>query len=847
MLVVISKLQAQANDSVTQWIRINQLGYQPKAVKVAVWCSKEAVLPGEFVLEAVDAEKVENGKKGKIVFRGKSGKAFGAYGPFEQTARLDFSSFTAKGTYRIRMGNAISPVFVIDAAAYAGTPDFCLRYMRQQRSGFNPFLRDSCHTGDGYTLYGPMPDSSFVPVTGGWHDASDYLQYAITSANATYHLLMAFRDFPKAFGDDFAANGLPGNNGITDVMDEARWGIDWLLKMHPRADWMFNQIADDRDHAGMRIPGRDTFYGKADQRPVYFINGLPQQRGKFLNQTKGTSSTAAKFASAFALGNELSGGFYPSGAQEDAAFSVLLAEKANTALAFAYRRQGVTQTASVRAPYIYAEENWTDDMELAHASLGQHTESMRFAKQETITPWLGADTAAHYQWYPFINIGHGELARKVKGTDRSELIRYYKEGIQRVVAKAGKNAFNRGIPFIWCSNNLTVAFAIQCRWYRELSGDQQFRPLEQACIDWLFGLNPWGTSMVYGLPAHGDNPVDPHSGFTHLKQYPIDGGLVDGPVYTTIFKSLIGLTLNDADEYAAFQSDLAVYHDDYGDYSTNEPTMDGTASLIYLLAGIAADGDPDPHHALRGLFGPAHDLNGIIGESPTSGNSRMSASPVAITRLDSTKKEIALVFTGHDYANSGHAILVALQDAGIRASFFLTGDFCRKKENLPLLHAIRDNGHYLGPHSDKHLLYNDWKKRDSLLVTREQFRKDLTENISALATAGADTAAMHYFLPAYEWYNDSITEWTKQSGRQLVNYTPGTLSHADYTEDTAKNFRDNTTIFKSITDLEQQSGLNGYILLMHIGAAPGRKTPFAAELPALLTYLKKQGYTFVRF
>ena len=91
------------------------------------------------------------------------------------------------------------------------------------------------------------------------------------------------------------------------------------------------------------------------------------------------------------------------------------------------------------------------------------------------------------------------------------------------------------------------------------------------------------------MPAHGDTPVDPHSSFTHIKQYPIDGGLVDGPVYGSIYKNLIGITLNDADEYAEFQSDLAVYHDDYGDYSTDEPTMDGTASLIYLLAAKEAE------------------------------------------------------------------------------------------------------------------------------------------------------------------------------------------------------------------------------------------------------------------
>ena len=155
--------------------------------------------------------------------------------------------------------------------------------------------------------------------------------------------------------------------------------------------------------------------------------------------------------------------------------------------------------------------------------------------------------------------------------------------------KAKLNAFYRGVPFIWCSNNLTTSFAIQCYWYQQLTGDKIFSELEQANFDWLFGCNPWGTSMVYGLPADGDTPADPHSAFTHLGHYPIDGGLVDGPVYTSIYKNLIGIHLQNPDEYEPFQSDLVVYHDDYGDYSTNEPTMDGTASLIYLLATIIKD------------------------------------------------------------------------------------------------------------------------------------------------------------------------------------------------------------------------------------------------------------------
>ena len=572
-LISSSLLQAQEN----AWIRINMLGYTPSGIKVAIWCGK--------VNESISEFSVIDSISGKTVFTSKAGTAFGAYGPFSQTYRLNFSSFKKPGIYCISAGGAKSPYFSINNDVYKGAADFCLRYMRQQRTGFNPFLKDSCHTHDGYVLYGKdagLPDSTHIDVVGGWHDATDYLQYSTTSANATYHLLAAYRDFSKVFTDTKQSNGLDGKNGVADVLDEAKWGLDWLLKMHPKDEWLFNQIADDRDHISMRIPKQDSQYNRGYERPVYFINGEPQQRGKFMNDTKGTSSTAAKFSSAFSLGAEL----YK---RTDKTYSKTLARKAASAYAFALKKPGVTQTVSVLSPYIYAEDNWVDDMELAAAWLRRYDEARKYEQQEPVTPWLGADTAKHYQWYPFINLGHYELAKGLKGGDKTQVINYYRDGINRVWEKAEKNAFYRAIPFIWCSNNLTTSFAIQCYWYKKLSGNAQYDELAQANFDWLFGCNPWGTSMVYGLPAWGDTPVDPHSSFTHLKNYPIDGGLVDGPVYTSIFKNLIGLRLYNPDQYAQFQSDLAVYHDDFGDYSTNEPTMDGTASLIYLLAAREAE------------------------------------------------------------------------------------------------------------------------------------------------------------------------------------------------------------------------------------------------------------------
>ena len=146
-------------DATDAYIRVNLLGYKPEGKKIAVWGSKQPHTIVDFQLVDVVS--------GKIVFKGKAGKPFGAYGPFVQTYRLDFSAFTDPGKYLLQAGDAVSPEFLINVDVYKGAADFCLRYMRQQRSGFNPYLKDSCHTHDGYTMYGPMPDSTHIDVSGG--------------------------------------------------------------------------------------------------------------------------------------------------------------------------------------------------------------------------------------------------------------------------------------------------------------------------------------------------------------------------------------------------------------------------------------------------------------------------------------------------------------------------------------------------------------------------------------------------------------------------------------------------------------------------------------------------------
>lgn len=584
LLIVAASSVLAACGEPASFIRVNQLGYLPHGPKVAVLCSLEETAVSEFTVGDDD---------GRVVLGPAMPTPSGPFGPCASTHRLDFSALDDPGTYRISAGRTESRAFTISPDVYAGIADSLLVFMRLQRSGFNPIFEDSVHHDtDAIVVDHPTLADSFIPLAGGWADAADYLQYVTTSAHATFSLLIAQRDHPRAFDDRHDGDGRPGANGVPDALDEARHGLEWLARMFHGEGVAFNQIGDDRDHEFWDLPTTDSSdygWGRGGPRPVYPCTGEPQGLFQHQNRSTGIASTAGKYASAFALGAALL-------ADREPALAGELRAKALTAYQLGLERPGVCQTAPARAPYFYEEDNWVDDMELAAAELQALTgersygeAAMQFAASEPVTPWMGADTARHYQWFPWHNYGHFETWRVAPAGGREVLVEYYRRGLEAVAARAD-NGFRVGIPFIWCSNNLMASLATQALLYRRMTGDPSHREMEAAALDWLFGVNPWGVSMVIGIPTDGVFPRDPHSVIAKDLGWRLTGSLVDGPVYRSIFESLRGIRLLEDDEYAAFNTGHIVYHDDLGDYSTNEPIMDGTANLAYLLAAAA---DPD--------------------------------------------------------------------------------------------------------------------------------------------------------------------------------------------------------------------------------------------------------------
>ena len=165
---------------------------------------------------------------------------------------------------------------------------------------------------------------------------------------------------------------------------------------------------------------------------------------------------------------------------------------------------------------------------------------------------------------------------------------------------------------------------------------------------------------------------------------------------------------------------------------------------------------------------------------------------------------MALVFTGDEFADGGEVIADVLARKKVKGSFFLTGNFYRRSDFAGIIKKLKDGGHYMGAHSDKHLLYADWTQRDSLLVTEDEFKKDLRKNYSRMKKYNIKKSDAKYFLPPYEWYNKSISTWTNDLNLTLINFTPGTRSASDYTYPGMTNYRSSDEIYASIMNYEQQ-------------------------------------------
>lgn len=540
------------------YLRLNQVGYLPGESKLAYALTNQNLRGQTFeVVTAAGTEHVLTGRVG-VDQDGPAG------GNFAHLYQLDFSQLTTSGTYRLRLGSDTSPVFTISPEAYAGVLSPTLYFFQMQRCGqTDPAGHGPCHLTDGVVASG-MLSGTHINVDGGWHDAGDYLKFVTTSSFAAVLLLHTYQRHPEVFAD-------ADSNDTPDVLDEARLGTDWLLKMwDPVHQVLYYQVGDYLDHnRGWRMPeGDDSAF---PTRPVW-----PCEPGQGANVA---GKTAAALALAATLWNDPARSYY----NPTLAATYLTAAQQ----IYAYGKARPAAQPSTGDPVgnftFYDESRWQDKMALAAAELYRATGSQTYLTDARAYA-NAAGNGWTFDWGELGALVHYELAR----LDASYLptaTTFLEADLSNYQAQFNENRFGVTLnPLYWGSAEAMIGAALTALWYEDLTGDTSFRAMAQAQRDYLLGGNPWGVTFVNSVGAAW--PHHPHHQVANLTGAELVGFWDEGPVPRATFEEQ-GITLSGPDIYALFQSDEAVYHDDVEDYVTNEPTISMNAVGLALTSWYA--------------------------------------------------------------------------------------------------------------------------------------------------------------------------------------------------------------------------------------------------------------------
>ncbi len=507
---------------------------------MAIVCCKRPLLQREFTLI---------NKNSQVLLSDTLSSDLGEYLAFPHHYRADFSKFRKQGYYRLRVGEVSSPPFAIDLRAYHDLPDSLLRFFEVQRCGSTaPLLHQPCHLKDVTQMVGSQGTTLGLDLTGGWHDAGDYIKFEITTAYSAYLLLLTAELFPDLWEDSY-------HEGKPNLLSEAKVGLDWLMKMHPSPNRLLTQVQDTSDHrVGWRMPENDPLTG---QRTGF---EAPSQ------------AQAGLFVAAMAISVRL---FEKAG---DRAYSQRCLEHAKDAYALAF--SAMLPRAACAPDSHYFDDVAMDNVALAAGEMF-----------ETIHEKVYLDTAkAMLQrlggvgWVSWGDVGGFACYRVGKHWDEGN------EMLTRALAAfdsvAGLNPFAYPASFYpWGSCNIATGVGDLAVLSLISTNDPGVRRLAQRERDFLLGTNPFGLSFVSQVGS--DWPHNFHHQVSYLLSIPLPGAVAGGPIAASIFERS-GIQLDSLDRFSAIQTAQAVYHDDRADFLCNEATLAGNAQALLLLAWFAA-------------------------------------------------------------------------------------------------------------------------------------------------------------------------------------------------------------------------------------------------------------------
>lgn len=514
----------------------------------------------------------------------------------------DFTPLTRPGgDYRLVAGEAAGPAFAIDSDLYRRLSVDALSWFYPQRSGIvidgaiagAAYARPAGHVGvdpnrgDGAVacLTGPVAAELYGKdwqckgtrdVSGGWYDAGDHGKYVVNGGISVAQMMAAFerakRFAPKSplLSDGFARLPERGN-GVPDGLDEARWELEFLLKMivpdgEPLSGMAYHKVHDIGWTGLPMLPHLD-----------------PKERALHRPSTAATLNVAAVAAQGARL-------FRP----YDAAFADRLLAAARTAYGAAQKHPDLFAPVSdgQQGGGDYDDDDVSDEFYWAAAELLITTGDTAYLEALRVSPHWKRDPfdGAGFDWRNVAGFARLELALygdPLPDADRQMARASVISAADRFVSYQKKQGFGyiyrpKGGIFAWGSNHLMLQNLLVTAAAFDLTGEKHYLAAAREAMDYLLGRNPMNISYITGYGT-----TFAHNQHSRWYAHQLDPALPSPPA-----GSLAGgpnATLADpvALEKLAGCAGSRCYIDDIGAWGVNEITINWNAALLQAASFLA--------------------------------------------------------------------------------------------------------------------------------------------------------------------------------------------------------------------------------------------------------------------